>query len=779
MLTSFVGREDELALAMSLLGRPDLRLLTLTGPGGIGKTRLAIEIAGKSGSLFPDGVRFVPLAPIQDPSMVMPAVAAVLGLHELVGPGIDDRVAAALGSSRTLLVMDNVEHVIDAAPGVTRLLSRCPNLKIMATSRSLLRLEGEHALPVPPLVLPRTKDTMTDDDLLRVPVIALFIERAMAAEPSLTWSPADLLRLVEICERLDGLPLAIELAATRVRHFTIAEINDRLNDLLPLLVDGSRDHPSRLQTMRNAIAWSYDLLSTESREMLRHASVFRGGFTMDAIAAVSRDLATTAPNAGSAEASASAPPSIEDRLAALIDASLLIRETGSTTETTRYRMLETIRDYAWEQLELSGEAERARGAHAAYFTAYAAQHEIVELVPEHVHAMDQLIAEQDNLRSALTWLQASSDRALFVRLVAALGRFWLAQSNYLEGRTWFERALAAWPGPASADSARILVFLGMTEIFQEANEAAETHLVHGVAACREHGDAHSTVLALIGLAGLAVARGDAERSRHLLRDARQAATAIPDSRLAGIMSGWVSINLAVAARSTGDSDQAERHIEDALHRFRTERFDVGTMMALGDLGDLAGDRADWTRALSLYKEALVAGRIDQAKRIVIEIVESAALVAAHLGQVERGATLLAAAEGLRDRIGLRYRQPRSRWSLEQAIETARRELPAETFSAAQAAGRTLSLGQAVDQVRELDDRTARRQSFALTPRESEILRLLATGMTDPEMADALFISVRTVEHHVANVYRKLGVRTRAAATSTAIAAGLVEVSESP
>ena len=766
MLTSFVGREDELALAISLLERPDVRLLTLTGPGGIGKTRLAIEIAAGSRALFPDGVRFVSLAAIQAPAMVLPAVAAALGLHELDGPGIDDIVASALGSSSVLLVIDNFEHVLDAAPSLTTLLSRCPGLKIVATSRSLLRVEGEHALPVPPLLLPRAKATMTPAEWRRVPGIALSIERAGAADPSLTWSPADILRLVEICERLDGLPLAVELAATRVRHFTIAEINDRLNDLLPLLVDGSRDHPNRLRTMRNAIAWSYDLLSPETREMLRQASVFRSGFTLDAIAAVSRDLAAGAANTG-----AGVVPSIEERLSALIDASLLIRDTEPVAGTTRYRMLETIRDYASEQLAASGEDERARRAHAMYFTAYAARHEIVELVPEHVHAMDQLTAEQDNLRAALTWLLESSDRESFGKLVAALGQFWLAQSNYQEGKTWFERALAVRPAPV--DSASILVSLGMTEIFQEENAAAEAHLTRGATACLEQGDSHSAALALIGLAGLAVARGDSARSTRLLDESRKAATAIPDTRLSGIMSGWVSINLAVVARTTGDGESAERHIDDALERFKAEHFSVGTMMALGDLGDLARDRGEWARALSLYKKALTAGRTDQAKRIVIEIIESVAIVAAHLDHLERGATLLGAAEGLRARIGLRYRQPKNRSSLEMASETARQGLPAKTFSAAWDAGRSLSERQAVACVLELDDRAASPPSVSLTPRELEILHLLATGITDPEIADALFISVRTVEHHVASVFRKFGVRTRAAATATAIAAGLV------
>ncbi len=708
----------------------------------------------------------------------MMAVAAAIGITEIDGAGVEDAVAIWLGAHDVLLVVDNVEHVLDGAPSLTRLLARCPRLKILATSRRLLRVEGEHALPVPPLLLPRSRGTLTLDDWLGVPVIRLFIERAEAVDPSLTWNPVEILRLVEICGRLDGLPLAVELAATRTRHFTLVEINDRLNGLLPLLIDGSRDYPSRLQTMRNAIAWSYDLLSPESQALLRHASVFSGGFTLEAIAGVSGylELPPSIPGSdysGSRTIDADQLTFIADRLSMLIDSSLLMREAGLIAGTTRYRMLETIREYAWEQLKTYGEEQRARRAQAAHFTTYAEQREIAELIPERVDAMDQLIAEQDNLRSALEWLGESSARELFGRLVATLGRFWLAHSNYQEGRLWSERALAVRDTLVSKDVAKILVSLGMTELFQEDNEAADSHLAQGLTACREHGEAHGATQALIGLASLAVARADGERSTQLLEESLEAVSAIPDARLAGIMSGWVSINLAVAARSMGHSESAVRHIEDALGRFKAEHLHVGTMMALGDLGDLARDRGEWSQALSLYKEALAVGRTDQARRLVIEIIESVAIVAAHAGQMDRGATLFGAAEGLRDRIGLRYRQPRNRPSLEQAIGATRSGLSAESFSTAWDIGRNLTESQAIAHALDLSDGTPGARQFSLTGRESEILELLATGMTDPEIAGALFISVRTVEHHVANVCRKLGVRTRTAATSTAIAAGLV------
>jgi tetratricopeptide (TPR) repeat protein len=283
-----------------------------------------------------------------------------------------------------------------------------------------------------------------------------------------------------------------------------------------------------------------------------------------------------------------------------------------------------------------------------YFTANAVQLEITELLPEDVHAMDYLLTEQDNFRAALTWLLDASEGELLGKIVAALGRFWLVQSNYREGRSWCEHALAAQPAPAPADSAKILVSLGMFELFQDDNDNAELHLSQGVAACREHGETHIAVSGLIGLAGLAVARGDGSRSKQLLEESLEDVAAIHDTRLAIIMSGRVSINLAVAARAMGDGELAARHIEDALDRFKGEHFDIGTMLALGDLGDLARDRGDWSRALFLYREALTAGRTDQAKRIVIEVIESIAIVAVKSGQFERSAILLGATQGLRD-----------------------------------------------------------------------------------------------------------------------------------
>jgi predicted ATPase/DNA-binding CsgD family transcriptional regulator len=763
-LTSFVGRTDELELARSLLDGPEHRLLTLTGPGGIGKTRLAIEIASRIAADIPDGVCFVSLAAVQHHTMVMPAVASALGLRELDIEMAPDAMVSLIGSSRRLLVLDNFEHVLDAAPNLTRLLSQCPDLKIIATSRSLLRVEGEQAIPVPVLALPNPDAGLTPDEWLRVPVVRLFIERARAIDPAHTWDRNDVAQVVEICGRLDGLPLAVELAATRVRHLTLAEIRERLDERLPLLIGGSRDHPDRLQTMRGAIAWSHDLLSPGDQVLFRRLAVFRGGFTLESIEGISRQLDPQVDGSTS---------SMRDRLSTLIDASLLVREIDSTTQTARYRMLETIREFASEQLARSSESESAQSAHASYFTRFAEAYEFADLLPAGALAIERLEVERANLRAALTWLDQSCDIEHFIRLVAAHGNFWSAQANYREARGWFERALCVSAGRPSAHRAKILVLLGMTELFQGERQEAEARFAEGLAACRDQGEHYYSALALIGLAGVAVLRGEGERSTELLNECRLVASQIPDRRLAELVSGMVSINLAVVSRAAGLLDLAASQIADMLRRSRAEDYLQGTLLALYDLGDLARDRNEWGQALAFYKEALVLGRAQPVKRVLIEVIESVAIVASQTGQFDQSATLLGAAERLRERTGLRYRQLENSSSLEMAIAAIRTPLSAERFAEAWEAGRNLSPDDVIAAALDVQEGVAPPTTPRLTARETEVVRLLVQGMTDPEIATELFISVRTVENHVAHILTKLDVRTRTAAASAAIAAGLV------
>jgi predicted ATPase/DNA-binding CsgD family transcriptional regulator len=765
-LTSFVGRTDEMDLAQDLLRSPGRRLLTLTGPGGIGKTRLAIEIASRLADDYPDGVCFVSLAAVPHHSLVMPAIAGALGLRELDSDSAPAAVAATLGTARLLMVVDNLEHVLDAAPSLTRLLSQCPNVQMLATSRSLLRVEGEHAIPVPSLTLPPLAQELTEDDWLRVPVIQLFIERAQAVDPARTWASHEVTQLVDICGRLDGLPLAVELAATKVRHLTLPEIRQRLDERLPLLVDGSRDHPNRLRTMRNAIAWSYDLLPPAAQTLFRRLAVFAGGFTRNAVEEISAELDAGHPDESPA---AHETASVHEHLSLLIDASLLLREIDDVG-TPRYRMLETIREFASEQLTASGEAEAARGAHATCVIRFAEAYEFADLMPSADRAIERLDVERANLHVALTWLADVGDTKRLLRLVAAHGNFWSATANYHEARFWYERALTSSASDAGrADiarhRARILTLFGHIELLQGDLPASERRLTAGLEASRANGEPYYAALALLGLGAVAILQDDGERSAKLLHECRQVADDIPDRRLAELVRGMVSLNLGVVSRAAGDHELAAAQIGDMLRRARAEDYRHGILLALGDLGDLARDRGELDRALTYYKEALTLGRTQPIKRVLIEVIESVAIVAARTGQADRSACLLGATQGLRERTGLRYRQPESSSSLSLANESVRAALGEPAFAAARELGRGLSADRAIGAALDVQPSVPSSSSSQLTPRETEIARLLVSGMTDPEIAAALFISVRTVENHVAHILAKLGANNRTAAAS--------------
>lgn len=756
-LTSFIGRTAELELAQSLLQDPGRRLLTLTGPGGIGKTRLAIEIANQLGPSYPDGVTFVPLAAVPHAPMVLPAIGAALGLRALERDTAPGAIAAALGQSARLLVVDNFEHVLEAAPALTRLLAQCPHIKIVATSRSLLRVEGEHAIPVPPLTLPHPAAPLTQDEWLKFPAIQLFVERARAVDPTYAWSETDLAQLIEICSRLDGLPLALELAATRMRHLTLAEIRDRLDERLPLLVDGSRDHPSRLQTMRNAIAWSYDLLAADAQSLFRRISVFAGGFTLEALEAV-----CAAPHESAL---------LSQPLAQLMDASLLLRERDALG-ATRYRMLETIREYAVMQLDAAGDAAPARAAHAAYFIGFAERYEFADLMPSSMQAIERFTIERANLQAALAWLSAAPEPDRMRQLLAAHGNFWAATANYHEARSWFEPVLARSDKHVTNHLAKIQVHHGMILLMQGDLEDADGWLTRGSLACQALDEPYYAAWARIGLAAVASLQGNGDQSAAYLHECTLLADQIADRRLAELLRGIVSLNLGVVSRAAGDTERAATQIGDMLHRARTEDYRQGVLIALGDLGDLARDRGAWNDALAYYREALALGRERPSNRVLIEIIESVAMVAARIGQAELATSLLGATARLRERTGLRYQQPESTSSLALALEGLRTQLGAHAYAQAWDLAQEYSTETAIALAIGVSDDARPIRTTLLTARETEIVRLLVRGMTDPEIAAELFISVRTVENHVSHILAKLEVHTRTAAASAAIAAGL-------
>ena len=764
MLTPFLGRHGLVDEVVARVGDPTVRLLTLTGPGGVGKTRLALRVAEVARPLFPDGTHFVSLAPVDDPALVLPTVGLVLGLSDGGDRPIAERLAAALDGRRTLLVLDNLEQVLEAAPELGRLLRATSGPTVLATSRAPLRIDGEHELSVPPLALPPAR-RQGAAPVEQPEAVRFFLERARAVNPNLALTPAGGEAVNEIVRRLDGLPLALELAAARTKVLSPEGLLLRLERQLHVLTGGPQDRPARQRTMRDAIAWSYGLVDPPGRALFRSLAVFRGGFSLvDAEAVLGDHL----------QGADQPVPDILDGVASLVDQSLLTVGGGGGSED-RFRMLETIREFALEQLAAAGEADAVWRAFAGHWTdlaeatwAHAAELDALN------RAVEPLERNYDNIRAALDWLEVH-DPAGAGRLTWGLTWFWYLRGHIAETSRRVGRLISF---PASVMPplvrARVLALAGKFAHFQGDTAAAVPLLSEALAAYRSLGDEWGMGDALRGLGMIAEDTGAYDHAGAPLEEAVKRLSLAGDD--AGVASA--RYHLAVVTFGEGDLDGADALLDQALGGPYGLRVRVADE-ALHLRGLVAHERGDAAGALGFQQEAL---RRCLSADNLLQVPDQLAGVAVSIADALpiEAVRLWAVAERLTEELGGPFRLP-ERMVYEASVAELRARLGEPAFAAAYADGRALPEDAAVAAALALDLPTGAPSATGAPPagpldvlsaREREVLRLVANGWTSDRIADELFLSPRTVHAHLANIYRKLGVENRAEAVRVAVDAGL-------
>jgi predicted ATPase/DNA-binding SARP family transcriptional activator/DNA-binding CsgD family transcriptional regulator len=798
--TSFVGREREMIEVKRMMAMT--RLLTITGVGGSGKTRLALEVTRDLVGAYPDGVWLAELAPLADPGLVPQAVARALGVKEQPGQPLTDTLAETLRTKRTLLVLDNCEHLLDgAARLVDALLDSCPHLRILATSREALGIAGEVRWTVPSLSMldPQSADTV--EELERSESARLFVERASARRPGFSLTPDNTQAVAQICHRLEGIPLAIELAAARVGALSIKQISERLTDSLKLLTGGDRTQVPKQRTLRGTLDWSHELLSTNEKKLFGRLSVFAGGWTLEAAEEVGAD--------GSIEGS-----DVLDLLGRLVDKSLVVAE-AEAQGAVRYRMLEPIRQYARERLEESEEAEAIQRRHAEFFLALAEEAEPEVEGPQQAAWLERLEAEHDNLRAALSWsLERGEEAELGLRVAGALGQFWYLRGYLGEGRRWLEEALAKASPASTAARANALHRLSFLAYLQghldRAQEASEEGLkLEGVEQFWDIAGRRSVAAGLgrLMLGIVASAQGDSERAIQLYEKSLALSRKVGDKR--GIADNLLLLGQEMRLR--GDLGKARELLEEGmvvvrevgdpelLAAFLTQLCD--TFLLQGDLerATVVGEKAvaicrehkhrfmlsevlcnlGWVallrgnleRATTLYVESLELKREVGLMLPLPEPLDGLACVATARGETERAVRLFGATQALHELVR-NYLKVREYAALrEPYLAATRSQLSEEAWETAFAEGRAMGFEETVEYALS-DEETATplttvaEQSSAdkppptLTRREREVANLLERRFTSRHIASELHISEHTVDKHVANILRKLNLHSR-------------------
>ncbi|MDP9313911.1 MAG: tetratricopeptide repeat protein [Chloroflexota bacterium] len=642
-VTKLIGREQEVAAACNSLRHADVRLLTLVGSPGIGKTRLSIEIATRLQDAFADGLYFVALTPIADPCLVPAAIAQTLGVKETVGQTLEERLAAYLRDKQLLLVLDNCEHLLRGMLSIAGLLAACSGLKVLVTSRAPLQLRGERQFPVPPLLLPELGHLPPLDELANYAAVAVFVERSQAVAP--TWVLTDDNRsyVATICARLGGVPLALELAAARSKLLSPRDLLARLDQQLVLLTDAPRDMPPRHRTLRAALDWSYNLLPPPEQALLAQVAVFGGGFTLEAAEAVCQEWYAP-PTASSRVWTPAQHTSVLDSLTALVNNSLLVEHVHAEQQT-RFTLLEMIREYALERLDERHLGNVMRERHATYFLALAEQADAALQGPNQPVWLAVLETEHDNLRLALQWALGHRRGEIALRVCAALWRFWWLHGHLDEGRRWLEQALAGDDLPGLA-WAKALHGLGVLLQEQGKYEQARARYEESLVLRRDQGDTRGVAAALNSLGVAALDQGDYAAAQRLYEESLALKRELGDKH--GIANSLN--NLGMVASAQGDHERAAALYEASL-AFKRELGDKhGMAVPLGNLGALALDRND-PRARTFFVESLLLFEELGEKDGVAECLEGLAGVAMAQGRPDRAARLCAAATVLREAIG--------------------------------------------------------------------------------------------------------------------------------